>query len=250
LGSMRATRCCHTGGPSTGRALAEYEASRAANGKSRYVSSLCLFVEGRPGSVIGVRRRRCQLLYHLLEVEAGRFLPGRELREGRKPLSDECLCRDEQEHAIDSPAIVIYPFLRGTAANRESRRSRCSTLRAKGRIPEESRHATHIRGVGQSGTQSAKIWVPISWHPYRSYMKTTVEIADSLLQQARKLAAREGVTLRTLVERGLHRVIAETKRGASFKLRRASFKGKGLQPEFRETSWEKVRDLVYKDRGA
>jgi hypothetical protein len=77
-----------------------------------------------------------------------------------------------------------------------------------------------------------------------------VEIADSLLQQARKLAAREGVTLRTLVERGLHRVIAETKRGASFKLRRASFKGKGLQPQLHEASWEKVRDLVYKDRGA
>jgi hypothetical protein len=81
-------------------------------------------------------------------------------------------------------------------------------------------------------------------------MKTTVEIADSLLREARKLASREGVTLRALVERGLHRVIAETKRGASFKLRRASFKGKGLQPEFREASWEKVRDLVYKDRGA
>ncbi len=81
-------------------------------------------------------------------------------------------------------------------------------------------------------------------------MKTTVEIADSLLQQARKLAAREGVTLRTLVERGLHRVIAETRRGASFKLRRASFKGEGLQPQFHDDSWEKVRDLVYKDRGA
>lgn len=82
------------------------------------------------------------------------------------------------------------------------------------------------------------------------HMKTTVEIADSLLQQARKLAAREGITLRTLIERGLHRVIAETKRGASFKLRRASFKGKGLQPEFHEASWEKVRDHIYKDRGA
>jgi hypothetical protein len=81
-------------------------------------------------------------------------------------------------------------------------------------------------------------------------MKTTVEIADALLHQARKLAAREGVTLRALVERGLHRVIAETKRGASFKLRRSSFKGKGLQPEFHEASWEKVRDHVYKDRGA
>jgi len=81
-------------------------------------------------------------------------------------------------------------------------------------------------------------------------MKTTVEIADSLLHQARKLAAHEGVTLRALVERGLHRVIAETKRGASFKLRRASFKGKGLQPEFHQASWEKQRDTVYKDRGA
>ncbi len=81
-------------------------------------------------------------------------------------------------------------------------------------------------------------------------MKTTVEITDSLLDQARKLAAREGVTLRTLLERGLHRVIAESKRGAPFKLRGASFKGEGLQPEFHDASWEKVRDLVYKDRGA
>jgi hypothetical protein len=81
-------------------------------------------------------------------------------------------------------------------------------------------------------------------------MKTTVEITDSLLHQARKLAAREGITLRALLERGLHRVIAESKGGAPFKLRRASFKGEGLQPEFRDASWEKVRDLVYKDQGA
>jgi len=51
------------------------------------------------------------------------------------------------------------------------------------------------------------------------------------------------------VERGLHRVVAETKREAPFKLRRASFKGKGRQPEFRETSWDALRDLIYKDRG-
>ena len=64
------------------------------------------------------------------------------------------------------------------------------------------------------------------------------------------MAAREGVTLRTLVERGLHRVVAETKREAPFKLRRASFKGKGRQPELSEASWDRVRGLVYKDRGA
>jgi hypothetical protein len=80
-------------------------------------------------------------------------------------------------------------------------------------------------------------------------MKTTVEIADPLLREVRELAAREGVTLRTLVERGLHRVIAEARDRAPFKLRRASFKGKGRQPELRETSWDTLRDLTYKDRG-
>jgi hypothetical protein len=81
-------------------------------------------------------------------------------------------------------------------------------------------------------------------------MKTTVEISDPLLRQVRELAAREGVTLRTLVERGLHHVVAEIKGEARFKLRRASFKGKGRQPEMRNAPWETLRDLVYKDRGA
>ena len=45
-------------------------------------------------------------------------------------------------------------------------------------------------------------------------MKTTIEIADPLLHEVRKVAAREGVTLRTLVERGLHHVVAQTKRRA------------------------------------
>jgi hypothetical protein len=51
-------------------------------------------------------------------------------------------------------------------------------------------------------------------------MKTTVEISDVLLRDVRKLAAREGVTPRTLVERGLHRVLAEMSGGVPFKLRR------------------------------
>lgn len=81
-------------------------------------------------------------------------------------------------------------------------------------------------------------------------MKTTVEISDPLLREARRLAAREGVTLRTLVERGLRRVVAETKPGAPFKLRRASFKGNGLHADLHEASWERLRDLTYKGRGA
>jgi len=81
-------------------------------------------------------------------------------------------------------------------------------------------------------------------------VKTTVEISDALLREVRELAAREGVTLRTLVERGLYHVVAATNREVPFKLRRASFAGKGRRAELREASWDRLRDLAYKDRGA
>jgi hypothetical protein len=80
-------------------------------------------------------------------------------------------------------------------------------------------------------------------------MKTTVEISDPLMRQVRKLAEREGVTLRTLVERGLHRVVADSKLQKPFKLRNLSFKGNGLRPELKGPSWEKIRTLIYEGRG-
>jgi hypothetical protein len=84
-------------------------------------------------------------------------------------------------------------------------------------------------------------------------MKTTVEISDALLREARRLAAREGVTLKALIERGLRHVVSEfgKKPSKPFKLRDASFKGgKGLRPEFRDAPWERIRDEIYKGRGA
>jgi len=80
-------------------------------------------------------------------------------------------------------------------------------------------------------------------------MKTTVEIADPLLRAARKLAAREGITLRALIERSLHKVIVETQERPPFRLRDASFKGEGLQPGVRGASWERLRDMAYEGRG-
>jgi len=76
-------------------------------------------------------------------------------------------------------------------------------------------------------------------------MKTTVEIPDALLDEARKTAAREGTTIRALVEEGLRRVIAERRRAEAFRLRKASFRGQGLQPEAAGASWERIRDAVY-----
>jgi CRISPR/Cas system-associated protein Csm6 len=81
-------------------------------------------------------------------------------------------------------------------------------------------------------------------------MKTTLEISDPLLREARKLAARERTTLRALVEQGLRRVVTERQRRQAFRLRKASFKGRGLRPEFQDATWERVRDLAYEGRGA
>lgn len=82
-----------------------------------------------------------------------------------------------------------------------------------------------------------------------AHMKTTIEISDALMEQARRLAARENTTLRALVEQGLHKVIADKKQSAGFHLRRASFKGKGLQPALHDAGWERMRDMAYEGRG-
>ena len=81
-------------------------------------------------------------------------------------------------------------------------------------------------------------------------MKTTIEISDPLLREARKLAEREGLTLRALVERGLRRVVTETKPGARSSCATRSFKGKGLQADARGASWSELRDLAYEGRRA
>jgi hypothetical protein len=81
-------------------------------------------------------------------------------------------------------------------------------------------------------------------------MKTTVEIPNALLEEAKKLAAREGTTVRALVEQGLRHVLAERKQGGAFRLRKASFKGDGLQPGMAGASWEKIREAAYEGRGA
>ena len=80
-------------------------------------------------------------------------------------------------------------------------------------------------------------------------MKTTIEISDALLEDAKKTAARENTTLRTLVEQGLRQVIAQRKRRQRFRLRKATFKGDGLSAEARGGEWNRLRELAYEGRG-
>jgi Arc/MetJ family transcription regulator len=77
-------------------------------------------------------------------------------------------------------------------------------------------------------------------------MKTTIDIADELLEQARKRARQENKTLRELVEEALRRRLASESPARPFRLKRRAFKGKGLQPGIPEGNWERVRDLIYK----
>jgi len=82
-------------------------------------------------------------------------------------------------------------------------------------------------------------------------MKTTIDIPDPLLDDARRAAEREGTTLKALVEAGLRRVLAERRgKGAPFQLRDARFRGEGLQPGVTSGSWETLRDAIYEGRGA
>ncbi len=80
-------------------------------------------------------------------------------------------------------------------------------------------------------------------------MKTTVEIADPLLREAKRAAARDGTTVRALIEHGLRRVLEERRKPGRFRLRDASVRGRGLQPGLEGASWARIRELIYEGRG-
>jgi hypothetical protein len=80
-------------------------------------------------------------------------------------------------------------------------------------------------------------------------MKTTVEISDAVLAEARAVAEREGTTVRALIEEGLRLAIGSRKRKTRFVLRDASVDGQGLQPGFSFDRWADIRDAVYEGRG-
>ncbi len=82
-----------------------------------------------------------------------------------------------------------------------------------------------------------------------AHMKTTINIADSLLIQAKATALREGTTVRQLVETGLRAVLQQRRSGPPFVLRDASFKGHGLQAGVSEGHWDELREQAYEGRG-
>ncbi len=81
-------------------------------------------------------------------------------------------------------------------------------------------------------------------------MKTTVEIPEALLAEANVVAGAEHTSVTALIIEALRRLLHERRKRRTFKLRKATFKGQGLQPEWAGSAWERIRDLAYEGRGS
>ncbi len=80
-------------------------------------------------------------------------------------------------------------------------------------------------------------------------MKTTIDISDSILLQAKRLAARRGTTVKALVELGLRRVIAEKNTDSHFVFEPVTDKLGAASGHSPAMPWEQLRDLIYEGRG-
>jgi hypothetical protein len=79
-----------------------------------------------------------------------------------------------------------------------------------------------------------------------THMKTTIDIADDLLNKAKRQARREKRTLREIIEEALRKQLAAERTLEAFRLKPRAFKGKGLQSPLVEGDWTSLRDLIYR----
>lgn len=81
-------------------------------------------------------------------------------------------------------------------------------------------------------------------------MKTTIDIAEAILREARAIAVRDHTTLKELVQEGLSRVLQERRpRKKVFRLRAINPVGGGFQPQFADGDWHRIRDEIYRGHG-
>jgi hypothetical protein len=82
-------------------------------------------------------------------------------------------------------------------------------------------------------------------------MKTTIEINDDLLADAKAFAIAHRTSLRRVLEDALVLLVRQkggvTKGG--IKLRKHPFRGKGLTPQAQNMSQREIRELAYAGRG-
>ncbi len=81
-------------------------------------------------------------------------------------------------------------------------------------------------------------------------MKTTIDIASNILRRSKELARRENATLCSLVEEGLELVLAERQARRKTPVKPVTFRGRGLTTQYRNASWDRLRDAAHEGRGA
>ena len=81
-------------------------------------------------------------------------------------------------------------------------------------------------------------------------MKATIDIADGLMRQVRRLAAERDTTIRAIVEAALRDALAsQERRRGKFRLDTHTFEGDGLQAGLSWDDWSVIRSMSYEGRG-
>lgn len=86
---------------------------------------------------------------------------------------------------------------------------------------------------------------------YHLFMKTTIEINDSLLASAKALAAARKLPLRRILEDALILFLRQQGRApdGTIRLRKHPFGGKGVCDDLQEADWNAIRERTYVGRG-
>jgi hypothetical protein len=81
-------------------------------------------------------------------------------------------------------------------------------------------------------------------------MKKTIDINDDLLQQVEQLAAKQQQTLNSILEAALEEYIkANGENRIGFRLRKHTFRGRGLHSDLARGDWHEIKERIYEGRG-
>ena len=79
-------------------------------------------------------------------------------------------------------------------------------------------------------------------------VKTSFDISDALLAEARVYAKRHKTTVKALVERGLRQTMNESTK-PKVKFQPVVVNGGAVKPEMQNPNWSKIREEDYEDSG-
>ena len=83
---------------------------------------------------------------------------------------------------------------------------------------------------------------------YPVFVKTTVDISDALLEQAKAHARRSGLPLRAVIEDGLRRVLTCEATAEPYELPDCAVGEEGAPNPLEHLSWQDLRDTIYGGR--